>query len=238
MTITMEEMTVRLLEQVESRFYGKYRGTVSDNSDPLNRGRIKANVPEVLGDVESGWCTPCVPYAGSDKGWFVIPEVGDGVWVEFEAGDPSRPIWTGSWWGDGDIPNDPAGSQATTQTKIFKSASGLIVDLDDSAGEIKISDNSGSNLVNIKVNEGKIVIQATTNVTVEAPLINLVDSSTHPLVFGDDLLQYLNQLVQIYQSHIHPGELAIGVLPVTPAPPVPPFPPATPALLSTKVMTG
>ncbi len=233
-----EELVTRLFEEVHQRFYGKYRGKVTDNSDPLKRGRVKANVPEVLGDIASGWCTACVPYAGSDKGWFVIPEIGDGVWIEFEAGDPSRPIWVGSWFGDGDIPNDPSGSQATTETKIFKSASGLIVDLDDSAGEIKISDSNGSNLVNIKVNEGKIVIQATANVTVEAPLINLVDSSTHPLVFGDDLLQYLNQLVQMYQTHLHPGELALGVLPVTPAPPVPPFPPATPALLSTKVMTG
>jgi phage baseplate assembly protein gpV len=233
-----DEMITHLIEEVQHRFYGKYRGRVTDTSDPLNRGRIRVNVPEVLGEVESGWCVPCVPYAGTDKGWFVIPETDDVVWIEFEAGDPSRPIWVGSWYGDGDIPNDPAGSQATPETKIFKSKNGLIIDLDDSATEIKISDNSGSNIINIQVNEGKIMIQATTNVTVDAPLINLVDSSTHPLVFGDDLLQYLNQLVQIYTTHTHPGELAAGVLPVTPMIPVPPFPPATPALLSTKVMTG
>ena len=232
-----------MLEHVESRFYGKYRGVVTDNADPLHRGRIKAHVPEVLADVESGWCTPCVPYAGPDKGWFVIPEVNDGVWVEFEGGDPSRPIWTGSWWGNDEIPNVPGGGKkATTETKVFKSATGLIVDLDDSAKAIKISDSDASNIITITVNEGKnegkIEIQATANITVEAPLINLVENSTHPLVFGDDLLQYLNQLVQIYQTHIHPGQLALGVFPVTPAPPVGPFPPATPALLSTKVMTG
>src|SRR5712692_988246 len=134
-------MTLRVFEQVESRFYGKYRGIVSDNADPLSRGRVKANVPEVLGDVESGWASPCAPYAGPDKGWFVIPESGDGVWIEFEAGDPSRPIWVGSWWGDGDIPNDANGSPATTQTKILKSASGLIVDLDDAGAEITVSDS-------------------------------------------------------------------------------------------------
>ncbi|HUH98333.1 MAG TPA: phage baseplate assembly protein V [Anaerolineales bacterium] len=233
-----EELMTHLVEEVQHRFYGKYRAKVSDNSDPLNRGRLRVKVPEVLGDVESGWAVPCAPYAGADKGWFVIPETDDVVWVEFEAGDPSRPIWVGSWYGDGDLPNDPSGSQATTQTKIFKSQSGLIIDLDDSATEIKISDSSGSNLLDIQVNAGKIVVKATTNVTVDAPLINLVDSSTHPLVFGDDLLQYLNQLVQMFNTHMHPGELAVGVLPVTPAPPVPPFPPATPSLLSTKVMTG
>jgi hypothetical protein len=57
-------------------------------------------------------------------------------------------------------------------------------------------------------------------------------------VFGDNLLQYLNQLVTMFNTHLHPGELAAGVLPVTPAPPVPPFPPATPSLLSMKVKTG
>ena len=73
---------------------------------------------------------------------------------------------------------------------------------------------------------------------VEAPQIELVENGSHPLVFGDQLLQYLNQLVAMYQGHIHPGELALGVFPVTPAPPVPPLPPATPSLLSTKVKSG
>ncbi len=233
-----EELTTRIIEQLTSRFYGKYRGRAAETADPLNRGRIKAIVPEVLGSVTSGWCTPCVPYAGADTGWFVIPEVGDGVWIEFEAGDPSRPIWSGSWFGDGDAPNDPDGSPATPQTKIYKSATGLTIDLDDAAHEIKISDGSGSNIITIGVDAGKIVIQAAANVTVEAPVINLVDRSMHPVVLGDNLLQYLNQLVVLYQTHVHPGERALGVFPVTPSPPVPPFPPATPALLSTKVFTG
>ncbi len=89
----MEEIVLKLLEKIENRYYGKYRGIVSNNKDPANVGRIKANITEVLGNVESGWCVPCVPYAGSNKGTFLIPEPGDGVWIEFEAGDISRPIW-------------------------------------------------------------------------------------------------------------------------------------------------
>src|SRR5204862_2003047 len=71
------------------RHYGKYRGTVSDNQDPLNQGRIKANVPEILGEVDSGWALPCVPYAGDKTGVYTVPPVGAGVWVEFQAGDVS-----------------------------------------------------------------------------------------------------------------------------------------------------
>ena len=83
-----------------------------------------------------------------------------------------------------------------------------------------------------------ITIDATTKIVVNAPQIELVNGAPHPLVFGDSLLQYLNQLVTMFNSHMHPGELAAAVLPVTPAPPVPPFPPATPDLLSVQVKTG
>ncbi|HMK92765.1 MAG TPA: hypothetical protein VK576_07180, partial [Thermoleophilia bacterium] len=68
----------------------------------------------------------------------------------------------------------------------------------------------------------------------EAPLIQHGQAAMHPAVYGDQLLAYLNQLVTIFNTHIHPGELAAGILPVTPAPPVAPAPPATPALISTK----
>jgi uncharacterized protein involved in type VI secretion and phage assembly len=225
-----DDVTLRLLDQVESRFYGKYRGTVTDNGDPLSVGRVRARVPEVLHDVESGWCTPCVPYAGKDKGWFVIPEAGDGVWVEFEGGDPSRPIWTGSWWGSGEIPKDPNGSGATTQTKVLKSANGLILDLDDGAQTIYVSDSSGSNLLSIAVNEGQVVVQATTSVTVEAPMINLGQNAGHPVAFGDMLLQYLTQLTTLLQAHVHPT-----IFPTT-GPPAAPFIPPDPSLFSTAVM--
>jgi hypothetical protein len=57
-------------------------------------------------------------------------------------------------------------------------------------------------------------------------------------VFGDELLSYLSQMVTMLNTHVHPGELAAGILPVTPAPPVPPLQPPTPALLSLKVKTG
>jgi hypothetical protein len=103
---------------------------------------------------------------------------------------------------------------------------------------IKLTDQNGNNSIEIAVQQGQIRVQAQMKVVVEAPQIELVQGATHPLVYGDQLLQYLNQLVAMYQSHVHPGELALGVFPVTPAPPVPPFPPATPSLLSFKVKTG
>ncbi|MFS8203783.1 phage baseplate assembly protein V [Streptomyces sp. CWNU-52B] len=82
-----------------NRYLGKFRGRVVDNNDPLRIGRVTAEVPDVLGDEPSTWALPCLPFTGPESGQFVVPPTGAGVWVEFEQGDPSFPIWTGCWYG-------------------------------------------------------------------------------------------------------------------------------------------
>jgi hypothetical protein len=80
-------------------FFGKYRGTVMNNVDPLMIGRIMAAVPDVGGMVPGSWAMPCVPVAGIQTGLFAVPIIGSGVWIEFERGDPDYPIWVGGYWG-------------------------------------------------------------------------------------------------------------------------------------------
>jgi hypothetical protein len=82
-----------------TRYYGKYRGTVIENIDPQQIGRVLVEVPDVLGLTPSSWALPCVPAAGIQSGVFVVPPIGSQVWVEFEQGDPDYPIWTGGFWG-------------------------------------------------------------------------------------------------------------------------------------------
>ena len=222
-------------ERDSDRFYGKYRGFVVDNADPLQIGRLRATVHDVLGrDVPSGWALPCAPYTGAGVGLLTIPPVDAGVWIEFEAGDTSRPIWTGGFWGTGQLPVDEQGTATLPSRKILRSDSGLMVSLDDSRQTLTISDADGSNLMSIEVTQGTIEIDAATRVVLEAPLIKHGAGATHPAVFGDELLSYLNQLVSLFNTHVHPGELVMGVLPVSPAPPIAPFPPAAPSLISTK----
>jgi uncharacterized protein involved in type VI secretion and phage assembly len=233
----MERVVVELASEARERFYGKYRGTVDDVDDPETLGRIKVRVPEVYGSVVSPWALPCAPYVGPGVGFFAIPPVKAGVWVEFEAGDPSRPIWTGGWWGQNDPPQDQTGTAASPPLKIWRSEKGLLLALDDDGSTATLSDGNGNNLVTIKANDGEVRVQATAKVVVEAPQIELVDGATHSLVFGDSLLSYLNNLVSVFASHTHPGETCLGI-PVTPMIPAPPFPPATPDLLSVKVKTG
>jgi uncharacterized protein involved in type VI secretion and phage assembly len=81
------------------RFYGKYRGTVVNNVDPMQMGRIQATVPDVSGLVPTSWALPCLAGAGINAGLFTTPQIGSGVWIEFEQGDPDRPIWVGGYWG-------------------------------------------------------------------------------------------------------------------------------------------
>lgn len=85
-------------------FYGKYRGTVEVNFDPLGLGRVQVSVPDVLGDETMAWAMPCLPGAGPGVGLFTIPPEKANVWVEFERGDPDYPIWSGGFWGLGDAP--------------------------------------------------------------------------------------------------------------------------------------
>lgn len=238
MATETERSIASLIGQQTSRHYGKYRGIVTNNQDPKNLGRIKARVPEVLGDVETGWALPCAPYAGDSSGVYTVPEPGAGVWIEFEAGDVSRPIWSGCWWGENQLPKNESSTAATPPLKIIRSEKGLMVTLDDNSQTITLSDKNGSNLLTIKAQQGQVKILGTAKVIVEAPLIELVENGMHPVVFGDNLLQYLSQLVVMFNAHLHPGELALGVFPVTPAPPVPPLQPPTPSLLSVKVKAG
>jgi len=236
-TQSMDRLVVELAEQSRSRFYGKYRGLVSDVDDPSAMGRIRAQVPEVLGDVESPWALPCAPYAGEGIGVYTVPPVGSGVWIEFEAGNPARPIWSGCWWGSSQLPENEQGTAATPPIKIIRTEQGLMVTLDDGEQVITVSDQRGDNILKIEASSGQITLRGSSKVVVDAPAIELVENATHPVVFGDNLLQYLQQFVQMYQAHTHAGETVIGI-PVVPAPPVPPVQPPTPDMLSQTVKTG
>jgi hypothetical protein len=77
--------------------YGKYRGIAQNIDDPENLGRIMAKVPEVYGEMDSPWAMPCISFADIIQGSLTLPKIGDGVWIEFEAGDIDLPIWTGCW---------------------------------------------------------------------------------------------------------------------------------------------
>jgi hypothetical protein len=213
--------------------YGKYRGLVLDNNDPDRIGRLRASVPS-LSDFETDWAMPSAPYSGNGAGLFMVPPIGAGVWIEFEAGDVRFPIWTGCWWKEGQLPISSTGATATPSLKIIRTEQGISVALDDAAQTVTIGDGNGHNSIIVQVQSGQIKIAAVSRVVVDAPQIEIVNGGTHPTVFGDDLLRYLSQLVTMLNTHVHldtgPG--------VPTSPPLTPLLPPTSTLLSTQVKTG
>ena len=129
----------QLVSWVRNRFFGKYRGIVVDNEDTTSRGRLKVRVPAVSGNQEM-WAMPCVPYAGEGVGFYTIPANGTGVWVEFESGDPSYPIWTGCFWAQNQLPDEN-----NADIKILKTAKATLR-IDDAQDEIIIENSSGSKI--------------------------------------------------------------------------------------------
>ena len=148
-------------------FYGKYRGKVVDNNDPLKRGRIMPNVPAIM-DGQLTWAEPCVPYAGPKLGWFAVPPVGANVWVEFEGGDPNRPIWSGCFWGTTEAeapPPDAIEGNADDRKVVQTDKIALIFDDKLQKLTIKVvTDDAGT--MKIEIDKSGIVLSADDKVTV------------------------------------------------------------------------
>jgi uncharacterized protein involved in type VI secretion and phage assembly len=126
-----------LLERLRSRFFGPYRGIVTDVD--ASTCRIKAKVPAVLGETPTGWCLPCVPYAGNQVGFAFLPEVGSAVWIEFEGGDVSYPVWVGCFWRSGEVPGD-VGAAA----KVIVTKAPIELKFDDDGASLTITDSNGN----------------------------------------------------------------------------------------------
>ncbi|BAU12718.1 Rhs element Vgr protein [Leptolyngbya sp. NIES-3755] len=121
-------------------YFGKYRGKVTVNKDPLQLGRVQVTVPAVYGTGATSWAMPCTPYAGKDIGFFTIPPVGSNIWVEFEAGDPDYPIWAGCFWGTDELPAD-AKVDDPDKVQVFRTPYGITLTLSN------LGDNKGLTLI-------------------------------------------------------------------------------------------
>lgn len=142
------------------RYYGKYRGTVINNVDPMRLGRIQVQVPDVHGVVPSTWAMPCVVSSGIQNGMLWVPMIGAGVWVEFEQGNSDYPIWVGGWWGSAaEVPAlsqiaPPGVSALAIQTALQNGV--LVSDVPGPTGGIMLKSALGASII---VNDTGIYIQ-------------------------------------------------------------------------------
>jgi uncharacterized protein involved in type VI secretion and phage assembly len=166
-----------------SNFYGKYRGLVIDNVDPMQTGRLMVQVSDVSNILPSTWATPSLPFAGAQSGFFTVPTIGSQVWIEFEQGDPDYPIWTGCFWGTAaEVPAvalaaPPGPQQIVLQTVsqnmlmisdvpgptggiLLQSSTGALISISDAG--ITISNGQGATIVMtgpaVTINQGALEV--------------------------------------------------------------------------------
>lgn len=161
-----------------SPLFGKYRGTVINNIDPMQIGRVQVMVPDVAGFVPSTWAMPCLPLAGINNGTFTVPMIGSGVWIEFERGEPDYPVWVGGFWGSAaEVPVmsrtvPPGVTGITLQTPL---KNGLVIsDVPGPTGGILIQTTTGAMIsvsdVGIIISNGKGAVINMTGPTVDVNL--------------------------------------------------------------------
>jgi Type VI secretion system/phage-baseplate injector OB domain len=192
----------------DHKMWGYYRAVVLDNNDPLELGRIKAQViPYFVGIDESiiPWAKPKnrgSSGAGVGFGDFHVPNEGTMVWVFFEAGDVYQPVYDGDA-NDGvfGLPdfrttNYPNRRGFTTicgvtfyiddTAKVVKlqTAGGIIATIDDTAETVKVEHPTGTYVYIDPTGKVTVysvsdtLVQSTTKIDVTAPIINLRGSTS------------------------------------------------------------
>lgn len=165
-------------EKIPNKFYGKFRGTVLNNIDPMQMGRVMVQVPDVASLLPSSWAMPCFPLSGKQMGIWAIPQIGAGVWVEFEQGNPDYPIWSGCWFGSAaEVPAlaltaPPPLSDIVLQTALQNTF--MLSDLPGPTGGILLKTTTGAlisiNDIGITISNGKgaTIVMTGPSVTINA----------------------------------------------------------------------
>jgi Type VI secretion system/phage-baseplate injector OB domain len=158
METEFEDQLVELSEWRNEHYYGIYRGTVESVEEGDNLGIISVKIPDVFGPTHTvSRVRPCTPFAGDKHGFVAIPEPGGGVWIQFEAGNTSLPVWVGFWWASGEIP-EPKGKLVRS----FITTKGHKFVLDDENDEITLLHSGGAEMkmASLKITSSEIAIEA------------------------------------------------------------------------------
>ncbi|MCL9805321.1 contractile injection system protein, VgrG/Pvc8 family [Flavobacterium amniphilum] len=133
---------------------------VTDNNDPMGMGRIRFMF---FWGHESDWTRLVTPHAGSGKGFYFIPEIGEEVFVSFEGGNPEKPFVVGTQYNGSEISGY---NTAGNDQKVIHTRSGTKMIFNDAQGSIFIEDPSGNTW--LMDGQGNISVNAPNNITMVA----------------------------------------------------------------------
>jgi type VI secretion system secreted protein VgrG len=136
---------------------------VIDNNDPDGLGRVKVEFYWAGGNIKSDWMRLIQPHAGSGKGFYFVPEVGEEVLVGFEGGSAERPYVMGTQYNGSESSGYSSGGN---DQKVIHTRSGTKMIFNDAEGSVFIEDPSGNTW---KMDgQGNIEVNAPKNFTVNA----------------------------------------------------------------------
>ena len=187
--INIKELLMERGIESLGRFYSIYRGMVMDNEDPNHMNSLQVAIPEIQGGIIV-WALPFGQHGGLKTGFkYLAPEIGDTVYIMFEYGNPSKPLWTYHGFGLEQIPeelDDPNKMGIITPN-------GNLVILDETSGELNI------------FTEGNITIKSN-------KVIQFKNGSNEGLIKINELTNKLNQTISelealrsSFNTHTHSG---------------------------------
>lgn len=198
------------------RYYSIYPGQVVNNVDTQELNRLKVFVPGVQGGV-CLWALPRHQHGSKNTGFkYLSPKVGDWVWVSFEQGAATHPLWEYHSWAKQETPvalrnpniagmvlpcglqllvNDETGTvdfYITGEWNTFAAKPIRIV----SDVDVQITSRKGNVQILAPSDNGKVVLNEGSN---EGLVI--IQKLTDKI---NNLVQELENLRNMFNTHIHP----------------------------------
>jgi uncharacterized protein involved in type VI secretion and phage assembly len=139
------------------RIDGITLGVVSDIDDPLSLGRVKVRLPWLSEQAESAWAQLVLPWAGSKRGTYFVPEVDDEVVVAFRHGDVRHPYVLGCMWSTTARPPE---ADPRLERRGLASKSGHKLVFDDTKGseQIELTSKAGTTVTLDDSGSGKVTV--------------------------------------------------------------------------------
>jgi uncharacterized protein involved in type VI secretion and phage assembly len=145
-----------------SLFHGGYLAEVVSLDDPDSRARVQIRVLSfdgVSGHDAPIWARVAAPFAGDNRGAFLLPDVGDEVFIIFVNGDPRMPVIVGGLWNGSSTPPETI-SAGQNRRKVIRSKNGVKLTLDDQSGQEQfIVETPAGQKITLKDGPGSIVIE-------------------------------------------------------------------------------
>lgn len=188
------------------RYYSVYRGIVVDNNDiEKNMNRVKVCIPEAMGGTFA-WAYPRNQHGSISNGFkFLAPKVGDIVFITFEYGDPTKPLWEYHGWGLQQIPQPLNGPNKMG----LITPEGNLITIDDDSGELNLHFNGP---VSVR-SEKEIILNSDSDIMIasqDTVITNKGENGGHVNILQlteklNLLVTELEQLRDTFNTHIHTG---------------------------------